>query len=45
MWFRINKSEEGTRGISAFIVEKGMEGFTYGIIMTNWEFDLLPQQN
>ena len=28
--FASTNPEEGTRGISAFIVEKGMEGFTYG---------------
>ena len=30
MVFASTNPEEGTRGISAFIVEKGMEGFTYG---------------
>ena len=43
--FASTNPEEGTRGISAFIVEKEWKDLHMEIIMTNWEFDLLPQQN
>ncbi|MDY0394263.1 acyl-CoA dehydrogenase family protein [Virgibacillus halophilus] len=35
----------GHKGISAFIVEKGMEGFTFGKKKRNWAFVLPRQRN
>lgn len=43
--FAVTTPDIGTRGISAFIVEKGWEGFTFGDHYDKLEFDLLLQLN
>ena len=40
--FAMTDKAAGNRGISAFILEKGMEGFSFGAKERKWESAVLP---